>query len=157
MSRRGKVNYFQTSEGAPSPLSITVERQVRYEEVDAIGVVWHGRYVSFLEDGRAGFFERYGLGYLTMHENKMMAPFVQMHIEYIKPLRLSEKFLFTAELFWSESIRMNFQYRIINQQGAINASAYTVQILTDDKFEVQLSRPRLFEEFCEKWKRGLLS
>jgi len=157
MSRRQNASYFQTPPGAPAPLSVIVQRQVRYEEVDALGVVWHGRYVSFLEDGRAAFGERYGLGYLTMYENKALAPIVHMHIEYHQPLHFAEKFQITAELFWSESARMNFQYQIVNQKGNLTATAYTVQLLTDEKFEVQLIRPKFIEEFCDKWKRGLLA
>jgi len=157
MSRRQNPSYFLTPPGAPSPLSVTVHRQVRFEEVDALGIVWHGRYVSFLEDGRAMFGERHGLSYLTMYENRMLAPILQMHIEYHQPLRLAEKFQITAELFWSESARMNFQYRIVSEKGSLSASAYTVQLLTNEKLEVQLYRPQLLAEFCEKWKRGLLS
>lgn len=157
MNRHQDACYFQTPPGAPTPLSVMVHRQVRYEEVDALGIVWHGRYVSFLEDGRATFGEHYGLTYLAMYENKILAPIVQMHIEYYQPLRLAEKFQITTELFWSESARINFQYRIVSQEGNLNATAYTVQLLTDEKLEVQLCKPQFLEEFYDKWKRGLFS
>ena len=157
MSRRQNLEYFQTPSGAPPPLSVVVDREVRYEEVDVLGIVWHGRYVSFLEEGRATFGKRYGLDYLTMHENRILTPIVEMHIDYHLPMRLDEKFQITAELFWSESARINFQYRIVSQKGNLNATAYTVQLLTDNKLEVQLVRPPFMEDFCDKWKRGLFA
>lgn len=157
MSRGKSPSYFETPPGAPAPLAVTVHRQVRYEEVDALAIVWHGRFVSFLEDGRAALGERYGLDYLTMYENRMLAPIVQMHIDYREPLRLAEKFQIIAELVWSESARMNFQYRIVGEKGNLSASAYTVQLLTNEKLEVQLVRPRLMQEFCDNWKQGLFA
>jgi acyl-CoA thioester hydrolase len=155
MSRHQHPSYFDAIPEAPQPLSVVVHRQVRYEEVDALGVVWHGRYVSFLEDGRAMFGERYNLNYLTMYESKVLAPIVKLHIDYHLPLRLSEKFSIFTELVWSESARINFQYRIVSENG-LHASAYTVQLLTNEKFEVQFIRPQLIEDFCKKWKEELL-
>jgi acyl-CoA thioester hydrolase len=157
MSGRKNLSFFQTPPGAPSPLSVIVPCQVRYEEVDALGIVWHGHYASFLEDARATFGEHYGFSYLTMYEKKIIAPLVQMHIEYHLPLRLAEKFQVSAELVWTESARINFQYRIVNQKGDLNATAYTVQLLTNEKLEVLLCRPPFIEEFCEKWRSGLLA
>ena len=156
MSKRRSSCYFETPPGAPAPLSIIVERQVRYEEVDALAVVWHGRYASFLEEGRAAFGERHGLTYLALYENKILTPIVEMHIEYHQPLRLAEKFQIITELIWSEAARINFQYRI-QTPAKLAATAYTVQLLTDANFEVQLTRPKFLEEFCDKWRRGLIS
>ena len=50
---------------APLPLTCTVPREVRFEEVDALNVVWHGRYPSYFEDARVamyGHIERWLVG-----------------------------------------------------------------------------------------------
>ena len=33
-------------------LCVSAQRTVRFEEVDAVRFMWHGRYASWLEDGR---------------------------------------------------------------------------------------------------------
>ena len=47
-----RKNYFPSVKGCPPPLGIRVERKVRFEETDPLGIVWHGRYASFFEDAR---------------------------------------------------------------------------------------------------------
>lgn len=44
--------YFRPVPGAPAPLCVTTQREVRFEEVDVMRIVWHGRYASYFEDGR---------------------------------------------------------------------------------------------------------
>ena len=43
-------------------LSTTIRVQVRFSEVDAIRMVWHGNYVRYMEDAREAFGREYGLG-----------------------------------------------------------------------------------------------
>ena len=37
------------------------EIAIRFSEVDAMNVVWHGNYLKFFEDGREALGEKYGL------------------------------------------------------------------------------------------------
>ena len=34
---------------------------IRFNEVDALGIVWHGNYVKYFEDGREAFGEKFDL------------------------------------------------------------------------------------------------
>ena len=84
--------YFRTAPDAPPPLRRTVTRRVRFEEVDALGIVWHGRHASYIEDGRVAVCEACGIGYLTLFEQEILAPIKSMHIDYMHPLRFGQKF-----------------------------------------------------------------
>ena len=42
--------YFAAVPDAPPPLRVDVGRKVRFEEVDSMGIVWHGHYASYFED-----------------------------------------------------------------------------------------------------------
>ena len=50
--------YFKRNPQDPAPLVVGIDRRVRFEEVDALGMVWHGRYPSYFEDGRIAFGDR---------------------------------------------------------------------------------------------------
>ena len=53
--------------------------KVRFSEVDSMHIVWHGRYVSYFEDGRESFgLEFPGLGYMDIYENGFTAPIVEL-------------------------------------------------------------------------------
>jgi acyl-CoA thioester hydrolase len=156
MSRRSRTEYFQQEPGTPLPLQAEVMRKVRFEEVDPLTIVWHGRYPSYFEDGREAFGEKYGLSYMDMYHAKFMAPLAKMHIDYLEPLAFPERFRIITSLHWTEGARLNFSYTIENQDGKICARGYTVQVLTTLTRDVLLIRPQFLEDFFQTWKENRL-
>jgi len=156
MRQNKTYNHFKINHGDPAPLNAETVRRVRFEEVDPLGIVWHGRYPSYIEDGRAAFGEKYGIGYDDMYREKFMAPIVQMHIDYHQSLLFPEDFKIITRLHWSDAVKMNFSYKIIKDTDTVVATAYTVQVLTDFKQNFLLARPPFVQDFCSRWKKGLL-
>ena len=156
MNRRNRTPYFPPEPGSPIPLASECRRQVRYEECDPLGVVWHGRYASYFEDGRTAFGEKYGLSYMNMFDSSFLAPIVRMYVEYFQPLRFPEEMLIRTELCWSEVALLNFQYQISGIDGKIRATGYTVQSLTERDLQPLLVRPPLLEDFWQRWSRNEL-
>ena len=154
MSRRSTKRYFPEVTGAPSSLKVITQRRVRFEEVDPLGIVWHGRYASYLEDGRAEFGDHLRLSYLNMYEQGFLAPIVQMHLDYHTPLFFPEDFAIETVLHWTDAVRLNFAYKLIGPENKTIATAYTVQLFTTLEGEIQLVAPAYIEEFREKWRRG---
>ncbi|MBM9519737.1 acyl-CoA thioesterase [Desulforhopalus vacuolatus] len=146
--------YFQEESDAPAPLIATSRTRVRFEEVDSIGIVWHGRYASYLEDGRMALGDMYGLSYHLFKEHSVAAPIVQMHLDYKKTLRFDEQITIETSLHWVESARLNISYIIRNSAGDIAASAYTVQLLTDFAGGTIFITPLWLEEFRAQWRAG---
>ena len=145
-------NHFPRQKNDPEPLVATAIRRVRFEEVDVLGMVWHGRYPSFFEDGRIAFGDLHGLTYFTYVENKVMAPVVQMHLDYKLPLRFDDVVKIETALHWAETPRLNFTYTIYKADASIAATGYTVQLLTDLQGNLQLMSPEWLLEFRNKWR-----
>jgi acyl-CoA thioester hydrolase len=145
-------DYFRRQESDPAPLTAKTQRRVRFEEVDMLGMVWHGRYPSFFEDGRIAFGDTYGLTYFTYVENKVIAPVVQMHLDYKLPLRFDDVITIETSLHWAETARLNFIYTIYNADERIAAAGYTVQLFTDLNGTMQLMTPDWLLEFRHKWR-----
>ncbi len=150
-------NYFPKQDGDPPPLVASAQRRIHFEEVDILGMVWHGNYASFFEDGRVAFGDIYGLNYHTMRENKTMAPIVQMHLDYKLPLRIDDIIRVEAALHWAETARLNFSYTIYNPEGQIATRGYTVQMLTDQEGTVLFYTPDWLREFHQKWRQNFWS
>ena len=55
-------------------LSHTVEVLIRFNEADPLGIVWHGHYVRYFEDGREAFGEQYGIGYMKAYNKNILMP-----------------------------------------------------------------------------------
>ena len=82
MTVSSRTTYFQEQPDAPPPLEAECSRRVRFEEVDPLNIVWHGRYPGYFEDGRCAFGDKYALRYQDMFQHQFIAPIVQMHIDY---------------------------------------------------------------------------
>ena len=138
----------------PEPLRICVERRVRFEEVDAMGIVWHGRYPSYFEDARVALGIRLGIGYDTLVRERVPAPIKQLFIEHFAPLRFGQFCRIDAALHWSEAARMNMAYAIRTLDGILCASGYSVQLFTDADGELLLEPPGFYREFLRAWRGG---
>ncbi|NDV23254.1 acyl-CoA thioesterase [Desulfovibrio sp. JC022] len=152
----GRKSYFPKTEGAPQPLRHVVERKVRFEEVDPMNIVWHGRYPSYFEDGRTALGDMYGVGYLDFYRYKVAAPIKKMQVDYIKPLRFGETFSIETLLHWTEAARMNYEFIIRDSAGEKATTGCTVQLFVQDD-ELMMFQPDFFAQLCEKWKAGILT
>jgi len=149
--------YFPPVNGAPAALRLTVQRRVRFEEVDSMGVVWHGCYPSYFEDARVALGHRYGIGYSDFIRERIPVPVRQMQIDYLGPLRFEEDLEITAILHWSDAARINIEYEIHNAHGQLVCAGCTVQMMLDRDLNVLLTPPLFFAEFLQKWKQGELA
>ena len=147
-------SYFQVDEGQPAPLTCRVQRVVRFEEVDLLQIVWHGRYPSYFEDARVALGEKYGIGYMDFYNNGVLAPIKKLHVDHHRPLVFGQRFSIKALLHWSDAARMNFEFRIHNEDRELVASGYTVQMMMDLERTILLIPPPFFSEFQHRWKTG---
>ena len=64
--------------------------RIYYEDTDAGGVVYHGRYLGFFERGRTEFFRDKGLSVRQLHEEGIIFPVVRMEIDFRYPAKLDD-------------------------------------------------------------------
>jgi acyl-CoA thioester hydrolase len=150
-----KRNYFPNESGVP-PLRVSVERTVRFEETDQLGIVWHGRYASFFEDARTAFGEKYNLSYPELHKHGIIIPLKQIFFDFERPLRFREHFTVEITLHWSDAARINFSYVITDVAGQMVATGYTVQVMVDIDFNLLFVPPPFLAEFRARWRKGEL-
>lgn len=149
--------YFPRQADAPEPLRMTVARTVRFEEVDPLSIVWHGRYPSYFEDGRVLLGERYGIGYMDFYDNGILAPIKQMHVDYHRPLHFREEFTIEAILHWSEAARLNHEFILRDSGEQVATTGYTVQMMMDPDKNILLVPPEFYQQFLERWRNGELT
>ncbi len=154
-TRRARKTYFERESGAPAPLRLKVERRVRFNEVDPMGIVWFGRYPLFFEEGAAELGRRCGLSYQDYIQAGLMAPVASYHVDYLVPLYLDETFSIVTSMIWTDGARLNTEYELVKPDGTTAARAYTVQVFisaTDRR--VCLVMPPLLENCRVRWKTG---
>lgn len=158
MTRRRTQGYFKRSDSDPAPLRVSVKRRVAFREVDAVAIVWHGRYASYFEDAATELRRACGLTYVDFRDAGLRAPIVQFHVDHHGPLLLDEEITVGASLIWSEAARLNTEYEVRKSGGAVAATGYSVQMLVEAATgEPCLSPPPLLRRCHERWRRGEFS
>lgn len=136
---------------ASEPLTISEILSVRFNEVDSLGIVWHGHYISYFEQGREAFGRKYGISYLDMKENHFATPIVKSSCEHFLPLKYGDKFRVETTFINSLSAKMIFKYQIFNEAEQLVCRGETVQVFTDFDANLSLYAP----EFYLEWKRKM--
>ncbi len=152
---RRKYIYFKRINDDPPPVFVRVKKRISFSEVDAMGIVWHGRYPQFFEMAAEKIGRKIGLSYKNYQENNLAAPIVQHHIDYFKPIKLEEKITIEAKLIWTNSARLNTEFTIFKQNSEIAATGYVVQMFVDSLTnDPCIIIPDIYKICCSKWENG---
>lgn len=142
-------------ENAPAPITASVTRTVRFQEVDLMRVVWHGRYSEYFEEGRCAVGKLIGLDYPDFFREEIMAPIVRFEIDFESPLQMGDTFRVETSMIWSEAVRLDHLYVIKRESdGRIAARGSTTQLLIDYEGKLLMVWPEYFKEIRKKWKNG---
>ena len=128
---------------------------VRFNEADPLGIVWHGHYIRYFEDGREDFGAQYGIGYLDFFKNGFVIPVVNVDCSFKKSLRYGDTVIVETSFIPCEAAKIKFNYRLFNKKTKeLVATGSSVQVFLDREHSgLQLLNPPLFEE----WKRKYIS
>lgn len=126
------------------------EVKVRFGEVDSMGIVWHGNYVKYIEEGRESFGRKYGISYLDIYANDVMAPVVNMNIDFKKQVQYGDRLIIETEFIDHAAAKIVFKYRIYrHSDDELVATAESTQVFIDLNREMILYAP----QFVIDWKK----
>ncbi len=127
------------------------EIRVRFNEADPLGIVWHGHYIRYFEDGREAFGNTHGLNYLDVFKHGFVIPVVSVQCDFKKSLRYGDKVIVESKYIPTEAAKMKFTYRLYNAAtGEVVATGSSVQVfLSKEDSVLQLANPPFFED----WKK----
>lgn len=126
--------------------------RVRFSEVDAMQVVWHGEYVRYFEDGRQAFGREYGFDYNDFFDNGFTTPIVELNVQYKRPLTFGEEAIVETRYIATEAAKIVFDYTVYRAADmSIAATGSSVQVFINrDRNELELNTPL----FYRRWKEN---
>lgn len=133
-------------------LSSRTEIVVKFNEADPLGIVWHGHYIRYFEDGREDFGNQYGLCYLDVYKQGYVIPVVSVQCDFKRSLRYGDKVIVESVYIVTESAKLKFTYRLLKAStGELVATGSSVQVfLSKEDSVLQLAYPPFFEEWKKK-------
>lgn len=133
-------------------LSNRTEVLVRFNEADPLGIVWHGHYIRYFEDGRESFGNIHGLGYLDVFNRGFVTPIVSVQCDFKRALRYGDRVIIETKFLPCDAAKMKFDYRLFNAStGELVATGSSVQVFLDKEgLLLQLVNPPFFEDWKKK-------
>lgn len=127
-------------------LSNKIRIRVRYGEVDRMGYLHHGNYALYFEEGRTELIRKLGLTYREMEDQGILLPVREFHIHYYKPALYDDEITIRTSLIKYPSVRLEFDYQMINSQGEVLSEAKTTLVFVDAETRKPMRVPEFFEK-----------
>ena len=133
-------------------LVVEKELEIRFSEVDMMGVVWHGNYPLYLEDAREAFGAEFGLSYALYIKENVFVPIVKMDVAYKRPVRSGMRPVIRIEYAPTGAADVTFAYELYDKEsGDVFLTARTVQVFMDRDYKLMWFSP----DFYTQWKRQM--
>lgn len=134
-------------------LTIETKLNIRFSDTDAMGVVWHGNYLRFFEDGREAFGDEYNLRYLDMYGEGYFTPIVRSEIDHKAPIYFGDEVVLITTFVPQRAAKLVFEFTIKNvKTGEVCASGKTIQVFLKAKErELELNTPDFYKNWKDKY------
>jgi acyl-CoA thioester hydrolase len=103
--------------------------RVTYSECTLGNHIYYSRYLDILESARGEFFRQLGTTFLNWQRQDVIFPVIECRLRYKAPARYDDLLTIETWLTSLERIRLNFAYRILNQENLL-LEAETLHVCT---------------------------
>ena len=93
------------------------------QHTDHAGVMWHGTYLNFLEEGRIDALRKVGLSYSKISENGFEIPVLSINLRFKRSFVHGEKVLIESQFKLENKIRLNCKSLFLKSNGDVGAIA----------------------------------
>ncbi|MPZ78719.1 MAG: acyl-CoA thioesterase [Deltaproteobacteria bacterium] len=133
---------------SPGRWSAETETHVQFFDLDPMEIVWHGRYVKYLEIVRGVLLDTIDYNYVQMKASGYIWPVIDMRLRYIASATFGQQLKLRAEIVEWES-RLKIDYLITDaasERRITRASTTQVAIEIATREMCFVSPPVLFEK-----------
>ena len=99
------------------------------QHTDHAGVMWHGSYFNFLEEGRIDALNKVGISYSILSKEGYEIPLISAQIKYKIAFKHGEKILLKSQFNLVNKIRLNCKTLFLKVNGDIGAEALIELVL----------------------------
>ncbi|MBS1783661.1 MAG: acyl-CoA thioesterase [Bacteroidetes bacterium] len=134
-------------------LSHIFETEVKFSEADPLGIVWHGHFIRYFEDGREAFGQKFGLKYLDFYRQNIVVPIIKINCDYKRILRYGHRVRLETVYHDCAAAKLLFDYNVFDAHTEeLVASGKSTQVFMDrESMELMLTVPQFMLDWKEKW------
>lgn len=86
-------------------------------QTDYAGVVWHGLYLTWMEEARIEYLRSLGIEYAELVKLGCELPVVELSLRYHRPMRMGMTAIVKTRMRELQGVRINFDYKIEAPDG----------------------------------------
>ncbi|HAT33100.1 MAG TPA: 4-hydroxybenzoyl-CoA thioesterase [Janthinobacterium sp.] len=118
----------------PAPASrwhAEVEMTVQFFDLDPMEIVWHGRYVNYLEVVRCALLDKIDYNYPQMKASGFSWPVIDLRLRYVAPATFGQRLLLRADLVeWENRLKIDYLISDADSGKRLN-KASSIQVAVD--------------------------
>ena len=99
------------------------------QHTDHAGVMWHGSYLDFLEEGRIDALDRVGCSYAELSKKGFEIPVISLQLKYKISFIHGEKVLLNSQFKLENKIKLSCKTQLMKSNGEIGAEAIIELVL----------------------------
>ena len=124
-----------------------INKTVLPQHSDHAGLMWHGTYFNWLEEGRINALSRAGINYFDLTKDGFELPLINTSIKFILPLRLGDNVIIESLFNIGKGPKIKIDSKFINENKIVMTIAEVNLVLVDkNNFSIIRKRP----EFISK-------
>lgn len=133
-------------------LKASKELEIRFSEVDSMGVVWHGSYPLYFEDARELFGKKYDLTYMGFFDQGCFAPIVELTFHYKKPIKYEMRPRIDIIYRPTEAAKIVFDYEIYDTEDeSLIATGHSMQVFMNQQYQLIWENPEFYLQWKKRW------
>ncbi|MFZ0473952.1 MAG: thioesterase family protein [Halobacillus sp.] len=125
--------------------------QVRYQETDMMGVVYHANYLVWFEIGRTAFIEELGFKYSEIENQGVVSPVIDANISFKHPVRYGDEAVVKTWVDEYDGLRVTYGYEVVHGDGRLAVSGQTKHVIVKKENFRPVSIRRSFPEWHEAY------
>ncbi|NEQ40345.1 MAG: acyl-CoA thioesterase [Okeania sp. SIO3I5] len=114
--------------------------RVHPHHTDYAGVVWHGTYISWMEEARVESLRSIGIELAELVNLGCELPVVELSVRYHKPVKFGMVVVVKARLANTEGVRLEWDYQIQSLDGQELYVTAKVTLVTIDREKGKIMR-----------------
>ena len=124
-----------------------INKIVLPQHSDHAGVMWHGTYFNWLEEGRVNALSKAGINYVDLTKKGFELPLIDASIKYIAPLFLGDNITIETLFKISKSPKIKIDSKFINKsKKVLTVAEVNLVLINKNSFSIVRKRP----EFISK-------
>lgn len=125
--------------------------QVRYQETDMMGVVYHANYLVWFEIGRTAFVDSLGFKYSDIEKKGVLSPVIDATMSFKTPVRYGDEAYVRTWVKEYDGLRVTYGYEVKHGNGEIAVTGETKHVIVKQENFRPVSIRRRFPEWHQAY------